>query len=356
MTLSEKDKARLIRKCSGKINPYFLEREYPELNRYLLLKSEEENTSRPKELHKILFGKPKCEACNSENLCFINMQKGFVRFCSRKCANNSESSKLKAKQTWVEKYGVDNPLKSKAIQKRFKATMKERYGVCYTAQSKELANKCRKTCIEKYGVDNPAKAKVIQKKMKATCQKLYGVDNVWRSGTIAREKSKTTHLERYGVEHTFQNRELFEKQKISGFQIKEVWLKTKYFRVRGYEDVALHYLYEQLKVKPKNIITESIDGMPSVPWKDKQSKQHWYHPDIYAKVNGVWWLIEVKSTYTCGLEDRNRSMWSVLKQKAKACDEAGYNFVLLVVDKNKVYPLHQPWLKTRKYIKKLISS
>ena len=48
-------------------------------------------------------------------------------------------------------------------------------------------------------------------------------------------------------------------------------------------------------------------------------------------------------------------MWSVLKKKAKACDDAGYNFVLLVIDKNEVYPVLQPWIKTRKDIRKLVA-
>ena len=95
--------------------------------------------------------------------------------------------------------------------------------------------------------------------------------------------------------------------------------------------------------------------MPSIPWISPDGKYRIYHPDIYAKVGSDWWLIEVKSTYTCGLNTNNRSMWSVLKKKAKACDDAGYNFVLLVIDKNEVYPVLQPWIKTRKDIRKLVA-
>ena len=51
-------------------------------------------------------------------------------------------------------------------------------------QSAAIQQKTRETCQERYGVDNPSKSKEIQTKMKETCVSRYGVENVWKVPSI----------------------------------------------------------------------------------------------------------------------------------------------------------------------------
>ena len=55
-------------------------------------------------------------------------QKGYRPFCSRKCAAASDQKQASFKQTCVEKYGVDHPLRSETVQAKRKLTNLERYG------------------------------------------------------------------------------------------------------------------------------------------------------------------------------------------------------------------------------------
>ena len=64
--------------------------------------------------------KPYCECGN--NVGFIDMNKGFREFCSKKCMYNSKSISDKRKLTNIEKYGVDNPAKSKIVKEKVKKT------------------------------------------------------------------------------------------------------------------------------------------------------------------------------------------------------------------------------------------
>lgn len=57
----------------------------------------------------------------------------------------SYESVQKRKDTFIRNYGVDNPMKSKEIYKRFKDTNTERYGVEYPAQNSIIFNKTQKT-------------------------------------------------------------------------------------------------------------------------------------------------------------------------------------------------------------------
>lgn len=77
--------------------------------------------------------------------------------------------------------------------------------------AKECYSQIRKeTCIEKYGVDNPKKTKEVNDKAKENILKKY--NGVHYTKTQAyKEKHKKTMMERYGVEHALQSPELQQK-------------------------------------------------------------------------------------------------------------------------------------------------
>lgn len=178
------------------------------------------------------------------------------KWCSAKCACNSDEVKKKRIQTNIEKYGVANPMQceeirlkgeqtclekygvrnafqseeikkkivethlstigvewpmqSKEILEKSKETCLEKYGCEWSFQSKEVRDKGRKTLLFNYGVDVPAKSKVIQERIKKTCLEKYGVE----SPSLCKDvynKMKHTCIERYGTENAMQNKEVSQQ-------------------------------------------------------------------------------------------------------------------------------------------------
>ena len=146
---------------------------------------------------------PKCPVCGKP-VKFISRIKGYQEYCSIKCLANSPKVKGKAKQTMVERYGVENPFQSEGIRKKAKQTMVERYGVENPSQSNEIKEKKKQTCLEHLGVENPFQSEGIRKKARQTCLDKYGVENPFQSEEI-KEKARQTCLDKYGVENPFQS-------------------------------------------------------------------------------------------------------------------------------------------------------
>ena len=82
----------------------------------------------------------KCLECGKETK-FIKFTKGYRSFCSTKCLNNNEAvSKLK-KESYLKKYGVDNPAKAEPVKNKMKQTNLERYGVENVYMREDLKQK-----------------------------------------------------------------------------------------------------------------------------------------------------------------------------------------------------------------------
>jgi len=71
--------------------------------------------------------------------------------------------------------------------------------------------KNKQTNLEKYGVEHPMQNKEIQKKVKQTNLEKYDVENIFQNEKI-KEKSRNTSLEKYGAEYHLQNKKQLEKQ------------------------------------------------------------------------------------------------------------------------------------------------
>lgn len=160
----------------------------------------------------------RCEICNKPTK-FHGYIKGWGRFCSCKCRAKSEEVELSRKQTCLEKYGIEHPMKNATIQEKIKQTFLEKYGVDNPMKNVEIQEKIKQTCLEKYGVDNPMKNTTIQEKSKQTCLEKYDSEYVLNSKYFLKnknsflKKSRQTCLEKYGVEMAAQNPDV--KNKIS---------------------------------------------------------------------------------------------------------------------------------------------
>ena len=142
------------------------------------------------------FSFRECPVCGKRVKLNTIVQKPDARYCSKKCANSSEETKEKYKQTCKEKFGVENSLQAKEIQEKVKQTCLEKYGVEHPSQSKEIQEKYKQTCFKKYGVENPLQSKEVQEKIKQTCKEKFGVESPLESKEI-QEKRKQTRRSNY---------------------------------------------------------------------------------------------------------------------------------------------------------------
>ena len=155
----------------------------------------------------------------------------------------------KAKETFKEKYGVDNPMKVEEIKEKAKKTFIEKYGVDNPLKSQEIREKIKIIWQEKYKTDNPMKAQEVQEKAQKTCLERYGVENPFKSKEI-QEKCKNTWLELYGVEHPLKSKEIYNKSLISRIE------KYKYKSInqnpyKKYEKIILEYFDDFKKLLNK---------------------------------------------------------------------------------------------------------
>jgi hypothetical protein len=92
----------------------------------------------------------------------------------KECTKNKRNEKVK--ETCIERYGIDNPLKSQEVRNKSKQTCIERYGVEHPSQSQEVKDKSKQTSIERYGVEYPQQSQEAKNKSKQTCIERYGVE------------------------------------------------------------------------------------------------------------------------------------------------------------------------------------
>ena len=131
----------------------------------------------------------KCNNCNSAILKIEN------KYCSAKCNNNSEETKNKFRNAYNKLSDDERRVRN---SKRTD-TVNERYGG-YTMQSDELSNKMRQTMMERYGVEHAFQNENSRQKAINTWIKKYAVDNPYKAKEV-KEKIKGVLLERYGVDN-----------------------------------------------------------------------------------------------------------------------------------------------------------
>jgi len=133
----------------------------------------------------------KCSECGIINnlpyhKCLDNIERyGF--YTCKKC------STIKKKITFINNYGVDNPMKCDEIKQKGKDTKKEKYG----DENYNNLEKYKETCIKKYGTNCALSVPQIRKKINKTCLEKYGTINASES-PIVRNKIKNTKKEKYG--------------------------------------------------------------------------------------------------------------------------------------------------------------
>ena len=307
-------------------------------------------------------------------------------FCSRKCMASNEGLKKKREATCLERYGSTNPMKNSEIRAKADKTVLQRFGVTNVSQSaavktrkattcqsnygvdnpslsKEVVRKRTETFIERFGVSNPLKNEIVKQRSRDTCVERYGMETTGGySGRIKKMKEslskrtkaqkaesnvrrEATNMERYGVAHCMHSEEMARKSISSAFRTKEVKISgTKFSGLLGYEPAALDFLLKQ-GVKPSSIKCgrRAAGSFPFV----FMNKTRVYYPDF--QLNGVY--VEVKSTYTAGLEgQRGNEGFDFLKKKLKAVEAARSRIYCMVQVRKSQWLIIQSSLVTRRAV------
>lgn len=265
----------------------YLQNVSPQLSDLCAQKSEREGIHRNASLYRLLYGNILCKTCGS-------------------------SVKPNSKHDWSGEH--------------------HRYCSPTCAQvDPKTRQKCEATMLANHGFTHTAKSPALRRKMARTLRSNYGVSTPFASAEIQR-RAKATLWENYGVEHGLQNRGILERQQKAGFKVRELSVDGHTFRLRGYEPEAVQWLVEQ-GCEPRQILHTAAEGVPSIPYTH-QGEKRVYHPDFYVRWRRRWTLIEVKSTWTCGLRNDKTGVFSRVRRKAAACVAAGYPFLLCVVYKS----------------------
>ncbi len=179
------------------------------------------------------------------------------------------------------------------------------YNKCCSRNCSKIyaAKKSKEGCFEKYGVENISYLKDTKEKI--------GRSNKNKS-TKALQIRKNTNIKLFGVENPMQNKEIFEKQKISSFKVK-IFKKLKY--QDSYELDFLNRYY---------ILYPDLINPSPIKYKFK-NKIHYYFPDFFIPSLNL--VIEIKSLYLFQRDEL------IIKEKEKATISNGFNY-FIIVDKN----------------------
>lgn len=265
-----------------------------------------------------------CPTCNNNYppSKFYSMKEGykFHDHCSKSCrgknpqvqaklaatnlekyghTNNMWANREKTKLKWVDKFGVDNPMKSKTIQEKVKATNLEKISVEWPGQNDACRQKMIQTSIERYGNDQK----------------------------FNKQQAKETSLQRYGVEYPMQHPPIFEKAQ--RYKRKTgIWPSGKEYSYQGYENVGINALINSGITEDQIIISEPTK-IPTIEYFNPvKGKQSHYFPDIYIPTQNR--LIEIKSTWTM------RDQFAENLAKHKAAKALGINHEIWICTAKKV--------------------
>ncbi len=151
---------------------------------------------------------------------FQSFSMGYEDFCSIECAQQSEVTKKKIKDTFREKYGVEHHLQKEEFLEKQRETVREKYGVDNVSQAEEIKKKKRETCQENFGVDNPMESSEVRKKSIETWLKKYGVENPLKDEDI---KKKVFSTRRKDAFESYVRRDRFKEDEVKPLFDKNSW-------------------------------------------------------------------------------------------------------------------------------------
>ena len=238
--------------------------------------------------------RPKCKMCGGY-VHFKNYKVGFNTYCSNKCKCNDIDWKNKRIETYIKKYGVDNPNKSKEVRNKLKQTCLERYGVENGGGSMQALEKIKQTNLKKRGVTSPFKDPLIKEKIKQTCLERYGVTNPMLNNKI-KEKLSKSYIRNYGCDWIFKSPKI--KEKIKNIMIKKYGvehpLQYEEFNEKCQNTKRKNHTWSTSKPE-EELFLYIKEKFPLVKRQYKDKIRYPYYCDFYIpeldlflELNGTW--------------------------------------------------------------------
>jgi len=184
-----------------------------------------------------------CDECGIKFIHSNNYQRALKRsrhFCKPSCAAPSRR-------------------KGGSIDNQKRLTCKERFGVDYPMQDKNVILKSRNTCLDRYGVDHPTKLESEKEKRRQTCLKLYGVDSILKLPDV---RKKTTSCDSQQKKH-----QTMKKNGTYAVMTKPEWMMHRLLCEVFSEHNVSHNVF--VKRWPIDFYVKG--------------------PDLYVQVDGVYW-------------------------------------------------------------------
>ena len=135
----------------------------------------------------------RCENCAKSRAKETNLERYGVENVFQ-----SEEIKQRIKDSNMEKYGVDHHMKVPEILQKAIDTNIDKYGLAFAFHSEESFDKIHATCMERYGVEYPLQNEYIQEKVIESCRESLGVDYPFQSEEIQKQIEQTFQ-DRYGM-------------------------------------------------------------------------------------------------------------------------------------------------------------
>jgi hypothetical protein len=285
------------------------------LEKTLFLNELYDQISDSQRFYHVFFEKHKIEKCHCGNpkkfsplnkfSSDINPKKGsnYNETCnSVKCI--SEITATHTKEGIEKKYGVSNIWEIPGYRERIEKTNIKKYGTPYVMGSNAFKEKAKEKIKKDWGGNHPTKFKSVQ------------------------DKKRKTNLEKYGYGCSLQNPKIYDKNIKSCYSSKNYILPSgKNIKLQGYEPWAMDILLKSFNEDDLYSDKEKIIELTGNFEYSILDKTCFYFPDIYIKSENK--VIEVKSTYTYGLNDEKN------KLKKKSVIDKDINFEFWVFDNNK---------------------
>lgn len=252
------------------------------------------------------------------------------------CNNLVEFNSYREYRTYCSnKCKVSDADYSKRVVKT-KKTKKEKYG----KENYNNSEKAKQTLLKNYGVEYTFQSKEIKEKGKVSKKEKYGHEyfSNWKKG-------KETCNRKYGVNSNLWIKEVRDKIKKDSikkcgydhhtkspeykqpFNNKKYKLLSREITIQGYEDWALDILIPEYGEEDIIVGKHEIFRYLGKIEYEYEDKIHTYYSDIFIKSKNL--VIDVKSDWTFN------SKKEINLLKCEACKRKGYKFNFWVFDRDK---------------------
>jgi hypothetical protein len=126
-----------------------------------------------KELRNLLSGRNGCKKCSTRRALETTRKKydGKLYFETTEFLE-------RRKKTFLKKYGVDSPLKSKSVRAKREQTNLSRYGVAHVSKVPEIRQRQKDGLFKNWGVEYTMQSPEILRRYKDTLMERYGVPSM----------------------------------------------------------------------------------------------------------------------------------------------------------------------------------